>query len=312
MLNENRNGWFWAFSIAVLLCSCSRPARVVGAARVSKLAELVPILAPLQRPLPAAGPSDWLASHEEPGQTFREYVACEPVTALGTRRVLYLRRIGEFTPKEEEVLTLTIEFLGLYYGLEVRLLDSIPVDETWPKKARRTHPSWGDDQLLSTYILRSVLRPSVPDDGAVLLGLTSYDLWPGRSWNFVFGQASLKDRVGVWSLHRNGDPEGSEDDFRTFLRRTIKTASHEVGHAFSMLHCTAYDCNLCGSNTREESDRHPLWLCAECLPKACLATGSDPVERYAALLDFSRRHGLLEEADYWGRALKLLREEWKP
>ncbi len=48
-----------------------------------------------------------------------------------------------------------------------------------------------------------------------MLALTTSDLWPGEGWNFVFGQASLSERVGVWSLHRLGNPQ---IEFTTCLR----------------------------------------------------------------------------------------------
>ena len=47
-------------------------------------------------------------------------------------------------------------------------------------------------------------------------------------------------------------------------RFALITATHETGHMFSMLHCTAYECCMCGSNHREESDRRPVYLCPEC------------------------------------------------
>lgn len=39
-----------------------------------------------------------------------------------------------------------------------------------------------------------------------MIAFTNADLWPGEGWNYVFGQASLADHVGVWSIHRYGDP----------------------------------------------------------------------------------------------------------
>ncbi len=267
-----------------------------------ELRALTRVLKPLMTPLRETRSGEWLDQHEEAGQTFAEYVTQDPVTARGERRVLYIQKIGDFSKTQERVIELTREYLALYFSLSVTVLPAIPVDDRWPEKARRTHPSWGDEQLLSTHILREVLRPRVKDDAAVLLGLTAWDLWPGRGWNFVFGQASLDRRVGVWSIHRNGDPDRDEASFVQFLRRTLKTATHEAGHAFSIHHCIAYECNMCGSNHREESDRHPLWLCAECVPKICLATGSRPVKRYQVLEAFCRRNGLDGEAAFFGRA----------
>ena len=90
-----------------------------------------------------------------------------------------------------------------------------------PAPARRTHPSWGVKQILSTYVLDSVLRPRLPADAAAYIAFTASDLWPGAGWNFVFGQASLRHRVGVWSIYRNGDPSESKEAFRICLLRLL-------------------------------------------------------------------------------------------
>ena len=160
-----------------------------------------------------------------------------------------------------------------------------------PAAARREHPTWHVKQILSTYVLDEVLRPRLPADACACIALTTSDLWPGRGWNFVFGQASLSERVGVWSIARNGDPHGDDAAFRLCLLRTLKTASHETGHMFSMQHCTLYECNMCGSNHREEADRRPLWLCPHCLAKLCHATGADPLRRFKDLAAFSKARG---------------------
>ena len=157
------------------------------------------------------------------------------------------------------------------------------------------HPSWGDKQILSTYVLYNVLRPRMPRDACVLIAFTTSDLWPGEGWNFVFGQAALRERVGVWSIYRNGDPEESDDAYRLCLRRTLQTATHETGHMFSMMHCTLFECNMCGCNHRAESDRRPLALCPNCLAKLCYATGADPEKRFEQLIAFCKTNGLTAE-----------------
>jgi predicted Zn-dependent protease len=84
--------------------------------------------------------------------------------------------------------------------------------------------------------------------------LTASDLWPGKGWDFVFGQANLRKRVGVWSIYRNGDPAAGEAAYRLCLRRTLATATHETGHILTMKHCTAYACLMNGSNHQAERD----------------------------------------------------------
>jgi len=266
------------------------------------LTEMIEKLKPLHQPLGRPEPGDWLAEHDETGETYAQYRRGLPVTARGERRVLYIQPIGEFTAEQRRVVRLTADFMGRYFGLPVKTLPEIPVGDDWPDHARRVHPSWGDEQLLTTHILDEVLEPALPEDAATLLGFTACDLWPGRGWNFVFGQASLRERVGVWSIYRNGDPTGDERERRKVLLRTIKTATHEIGHMFSMKHCTAYECNMCGSNHREESDRRPLALCPECLAKLVHATGVDPVARFDSLAEFARAHGLEAEARFYERS----------
>ena len=75
---------------------------------------------------------------------------------------------------------------------------------------------------------------------------------------------------------------------------------------FSMQHCIVYECGMCGSNHREESDRHPLWLCPQCLAKVCWATGTTPEKRYRLLEGFCREHGFTGEAEFYGRSVAAL------
>ena len=180
---------------------------------------------------------------------------------------------------------------------------------TIPKSARRTHPTWGCKQILTTYVLDKVLKPNLPKDAFACIALTSSDLWPGRGWNFVFGQASLRERVGVWSISRFGNPGESRKTFRLTLLRAMRTGTHELGHMFSMYHCTAYECGMCGSNSMAESDRRPLAFCPECMAKVCWATKTDPRKRYAKLSAFCRKHGLVKQAKRYDKLRAVLPQE---
>jgi len=260
---------------------------------------------PLARPLPKPQPGDWLSRHREPGQSFEQYVWSDPITPRGSRRVIYVQPLGDFTPKQRQIVELSAEYMRIYFNREVRIKEDIPLSKI-PQRARRTHPTWDVKQILTTYVLHDLLKPQLPRDGAAYIALTASDLWPGEGWNFVFGQASLRDRVGVWSIHRNGNVDGDEDEYRNVLRRTLKVATHETGHIFSMRHCIAHECNMCGSNHLAESDRHPLHLCPQCAGKIWWATAAEPASRYEKLHDFCERHGLTDEAAFFEAARKLL------
>jgi archaemetzincin len=301
------------FACPAVLAACaggSGAAGGPGGASRADSADLPPKftrLLPLATKLGKPQPGDWLDRHAEPGQTYRQYVAGRPVRPDTSRRVIYVQPLGEFTPPQRKIIELAAEAMGVYFQLPVKTRDDLSLDVI-PATARRTHPTWGDRQILSTYVLDEVLKPRLPRDAVAMIAFTASDLWPGEGWNFVFGQASLRDRVGVWSIYRNGDPQQGDEAFRLCLLRTIKTATHETGHMFSMQHCTYYECNMCGSNHRAEADRRPLALCPICLAKLCHATGADPEKRFEDLIAFCKRAGLKAEQAFYEKELAAIRE----
>ncbi len=291
--------------IMFIFVGCGKAMEPRSTRRADALQSLAAKLTSHHKPLGAPGFNDWLANHKESGQTFDEYIRADPVTPNGARRVIYIQPIGPFSKSQHKIIDLSAKYLGIYFDRPVKVLENLPL-KIIPKDARRKHPDWGMEQILTTHVLHKVLRPKLPADAAAYIAFTATDLWPGKGWNFVFGQASLRNRVGVWSIYRNGDPDDSDAAFRLCLRRTLKTATHETGHMFSIKHCIAYECNMCGSNHRDESDRHPLHLCPECVAKVCWATGARPIERYNRLADFCEQHGLDDEAEFFRRSIATL------
>jgi len=248
-------------------------------------------------------PGDWLSrfGDEEKGQSLEEYLSSDPLRPDAKRGTLYILLLGEFSKERKEIVDLTAEFMGLYFSLPVKFAD--PVDEKGvPAGARRRHPSWGMPQIHAGWVLDELLKPRVPADAVALIAFTSSDLWPGEGWNFVFGMASLSERVGVWSLNRFGDPAAGSAQYARCLLHTIKTGTHETGHMLGMLHCIAYECNMNGSNHLAEAERQPLALCPECAPKLWWACRCDPVKRYRDLEAFCRKHGFAKEADFYRRS----------
>ncbi|MDP2653439.1 MAG: archaemetzincin [Candidatus Omnitrophota bacterium] len=252
------------------------------------------------------GSSDWLAVHSEPGQTFEEYAASNPARPDKTRRTIYVTLMGDFNDTQEAIIRQTARYMEAYFQMPVKFVDPVPLSSI-PAEARRIHPVTGDRQVLSPYVIEDVLKPRLPKDAFCFIAFTSSDLWPGEGWNFVFGQASLEGRVGVWSIYRNGDPRKGRAAYRQCLRRTLKTGTHEIGHMFGLYHCVYHECNMNGSNHRKESDRRPLWLCPVCLKKLAWSIGFDPAKRYQQLAEISGEFGLEEERAFFLKSLEALR-----
>lgn len=274
-------------------------------------------------PLPAPGPHDWLANHPEPGQTFAEFVRSRPLRPDQARHKLCLQPLGEFDPQaaalfgpdptakgEQQPLETLRRFAATFFMLDVEVLPPLPLDQAHVR-ARR-NPCTGRRQLLTGDILR-LLRRRLPDDAFALLGITMVDLYPEESWNFVFGQASLRERVGVYSFARY-DPRFHEPDRgaltaaqqRLVLRRGCRVLAHESAHMFGLQHCIYYRCVMNGSNHLAECDARPLHLCPVDLRKLQASVGFDVVERYRRLREFWQALGFADEAEWLTRRLEKL------
>lgn len=273
----------------------SDPAEAARLKSIEKAGERIRPNHPTKRP---GVKGDWLVEHPYEGQTFAQYRKSQPVGPTATRTTLYVQPIGAFFGARKVLLDKTVESLGLFYGLPVKML--APMDlKAVPDSARRFHPSTGQEQLDSLAIL-NILKGRRPDDAVAVLALSSTDLWPKgdpKIKNFVFGQASLRERVGVWSIARLGDPDL---EFPLCLQRTIQVALHETGHMFGIQHCAAYECGMNGSNSLRESDRQPLVFCAECEMKLWWNLKLDPARRFGPLIKFAKENDLKAAETTWG------------
>lgn len=291
--------------VPLMLLACSKPddkpASNMAAAREAKkerseLRVNIKKIEPFFRPMGKPGTSDWLGSHNEPGQTFEEYLDAEPTKPTKERQKIYVLPLGTFNAKQQKIVETTASYLEAFYDLPVEQMAAHPLDVGPPKGGTlnsRQNKVTKTRQIRTGYILNDILKPILPNDAAALIAFTVDDLYPNESMNYVFGQASLEYRVGVWSLARMDD----NTDERNFLNRTLKIAAHETGHMFSMRHCKKYECLMSGTNHLAETDRRPLDACPECTAKICWLSDIDQSERYDRLAAFCRKNGLIKEAD---------------
>jgi archaemetzincin len=258
-------------------------------------------------PIPAPHPADWLASQTEPGQTFDQFVASQPNRPDTARSILYLQPLGDFRGRDAPSLELLSRFAAAFFGTPVMTLPARDVDGLGVTD--RINRDTGAPQLL-TGDLRRLLRERMPEDAFAVLGLTMEDLYPGPSWNFVFGEASLKERVGVYSFARYAPPalggKSGAAPAKLILLRGSKVLAHETGHMFGLVHCIYYRCLMNGSNHIGELDARPLHLCPVCLRKLQWSVGFGVVERYRRLRDAAREAGFDDEARWLDERLRVL------
>ena len=260
------------------------------------------------QPVPVPGPQDWLAVHREPGQTFDDFRRSQPNRPDTRRRIIYLQPLGDFRAQQSPSLEMLRQYAAEFFQMEVKALAPISISASGVTS--RTNSMTGRRQVLTGDVLHW-LQGKLPGDAFCLLGITMEDLYPEPSWNFVFGQASLNERVGVYSFARYdpafyGEPRG-KDHPALLLRRSMKVLTHETGHMFGLTHCVYFNCVMNGSNHLQESDRRPLHLCPVCLRKLQFSVGFDVVKRYEALAQFDRQAGLEDEATWVDRRLEKIR-----
>ena len=280
------------------LAACTPAPRDEIAAAMAKIKPLFKRKTPPQ-------PGDWLAEHKEPGQSYQQFRAQVRGRAAEKYSTLRLVPIGPLSESQSAVLLATQDFLQPFFGLALAVDEPARIED-FPDDAGRIHPELEVPQLLTSYLLNKVLLPRRQDRDAAVLGITAIDLWPGPGWNFVFGQASLTERVGVWSMARNGDPDEGPAMRDLAAIRTAMTATHETGHMFGIRHCVAYQCGMNGSNHSDERDRHPIEFCPECQAKLWWTCGLNPLTRSRALEAVARKHGFTRVAADFARQSEAL------
>lgn len=255
-------------------------------------------------PIPAPGGNDWLAQHPEPGQTYDAFIASHPQRVDKTRSKIYLLMLQTTPAIPDKLVEQMKACASAYFGMDV--LARAEVGVAGQRFTTRINSFTKKQQILSTDVL-AYLEKRVPEDAYCLLALTMVDLYPEPSWNFVFGQASLRNRVGVYSFARYepaleglSTPENRE---RLFLLRGCKVLVHETAHMFGLGHCVHFSCVVNGTNRLKETDNQPLHFCPVCLRKLQHCIGFDVRKQYEAQLRFCQTEHLDDEAAWLTKRL---------
>lgn len=248
-------------------------------------------------------PGEWRERYTEVHEPFEAYIRRAPTAATAQRSILYVVQLGAFDTTGKKILEQAKIYLHDFYQIEVKELPALDLTAI-PRSYTRIN-TFGL-QIKTSVLLDSLLPALLPADAFALIAFSLRDLYPEDDWNFVFGQASLNRRVGVWSLARLGDYNQNDSLYRKCLLRTLHVAIHETGHMFGIQHCVQNECCMNGSNSLAESDQQVPWLCWECLAKVCWNRHITPAAHLSALLQFHNSQRDSNQIRYYSQALRLL------
>jgi len=150
-------------------------------------------------PISTPKPGDWLAMHKEPGQPFNAYPNSGFNRPNSVRNVIYILPLGKFSAEVSPPIEALRAYAEAYFELGVKVLPAAALDEKLFKPRTNDHTQ---KRQLHTISILNHLKTLLPPDAFCLLGVTMEDLYPAKSWNYVFGQASLSERVGIYSFAR--------------------------------------------------------------------------------------------------------------
>jgi archaemetzincin len=295
-----------AILIFILFCACTKDKAKETLKEIPKQAPYFKQIKSNDVKLPKPEIWDWLSSHKENGQTFEQYFRSKHIIPTKDSNIIYIRPIGSFNAFQNRQIELLQEYLEIYFQLKTKTLEPISNDIV-PVSARRMLYE-DHEQLLAGYLLDSVLKKEKPLDRIALMGLTELDLYPKPEWNYVFGLASYRDKVGVSSIYRLQDGELTSENFNTCLSRLLKISSHEIGHMFGLHHCINANCVMNGTNSLDETDRHSIRLCSVCQQKLSSCIKYDNKKRLTDLEKFFKRNNLVEEYKLMEKDVKVVKE----
>src|SRR5438046_3664809 len=129
--------------------------------------------APEFEPIPKPAPHDWLAVHPESGETFDEFKASGPNRPGDSRRIIYLRPLGEFAPDRSPPIEKLRDFASAFFAMKVKALPPIPLDAV--KFTTRHNPNTGNLQILTGDVLGFV-KTIVPAAAFFVLVVRLQDL----------------------------------------------------------------------------------------------------------------------------------------
>lgn len=295
------------FPLALLACRTPLPTtwQPPSAQQLAAAADLADsltlLLGDLFSPLPSPPPfGSWQQAHpHEAAQPFGLYAKNNfPFSA--EKKYIFIQQLGTFAHEDSLLLHHCKVALATTFKRKVILLE--PDTTAPPAEAQRKNKYGGQPQWKSSYLLYNKLLKRRPDSTFAYLGFTGIDLYPSEKWNYVFGQASIRERTGVWSFHRFHRGTIAQGKDLAFFR-AIKTSIHETGHILGIRHCKAWNCVMSGSNNLKDLDARPVHFCPQCVAKLCRTTGQRPAAYFQEMASFWQKQHYAQQAEHYTKAM---------
>jgi archaemetzincin len=117
-------------------------------------------------------------------------------------------------------------------------------------------------QYNSTLIINK-LSETAPGDYLKVIAICKKDLFI-PILTYVFGEAQLNGRSCIVSTYRLKDTKAILHPEEVFVERVMKEAVHELGHTFSIRHCSDSSCVMHYCRSLGDVDIKKIQLCRYC------------------------------------------------
>jgi archaemetzincin len=117
-------------------------------------------------------------------------------------------------------------------------------------------------QYNSTSIINR-LSETAPADYLKVLAICKKDLYI-PILTYVFGEAQLNGRSCIVSIYRLKDTKAFINPEGVFVERVTKEAVHELGHTFSLRHCSDNSCVMHYCRSLSDVDNKKIRMCRYC------------------------------------------------
>lgn len=161
---------------------------------------------------------------------------------------------------------LTSHLASIFFDASITILTDLPQLDTSRVLFNEQRNQLNSDKLLhwlATTIMKDNTR-SYDLKNTIILGICDFDAY-SSGLDFVFGQASMTEGVAAIYLPRlRQEFYGLGADTSIFIKRVLKEATHELGHAFGLAHCPKQSCVMHFSNSIVDTDRKAKDFCHMC------------------------------------------------